>query len=159
MTRSKSNASDPFASAVRILSGRDMSEAELRQRLARFGFSVTAIDQAIGKCLDYDYLNDRRYALARTRSLVRSGKGVGRKILLDLKQRGIPEALAQEAWDTVSAELPPETILRELLGRRFADFDYAQASDRERRRLVGYLQRRGFPLELIFAVLREGDWS
>lgn len=159
MTRSKSNASDPFASAVRILSGRDMSEAELRQRLARFGFSVAAIDQAIGKCLDYDYLNDRRYALARTRSLVRSGQGVGRKILLDLKQRGIPEALAHEAWETVSAELPPETILRELLDRRFADFDYAQASDRERRRVIGYLQRRGFPLELIFALLRDGDWS
>ena len=159
MNRSKSNASDPFTSAVRILSGRDMSEAELRQKLARFGFSVAAIDQAIGKCLDYDYLNDRRYALLRTRSLVRSGKGVGRKILLDLKQRGIPEALAHEVWETVSIEMPPETILRELLGRRFADFDYAQASDRERRRVVGYLQRRGFNLELIFAVLRDGDFS
>lgn len=155
METSKSNASDPFASALRLLSGRDLSEAELRRKLARFGFSPSDIDTAVSKCHEYNYLDDRRYALMRARSLARSGKGVGRKIILDLKQRGIDEATAQNALEEISAETPPEQVMRDLLERRFASFDFHQASERERRRVIGYLQRRGFSLDLIFSVLRE----
>ncbi len=156
MDKSKSNASDPFAAALRLLSGRDMSEAELRRKLARFGFSAAAIDGAVSRCLDYNYLDDRRYALLRARSLARSGRGVGRKILLDLKQRGIDATTAEQTLDIISQETPPAEILQDLLQRRFVGFNFHQASDRERRRVVTYLQRRGFPLELIFSTLRDG---
>ncbi len=157
MVTSPSNASDPFASALRLLSNRDMSEAELRRKLARFGFSTSEIDAAISKCHDYNYLDDRRYAMLRARNLAHSGKGVGRKIILDLKQRGIDETTAYQVLEEISAEIPPEQVMRDLLQRRFSHFDYHQADDRERRRVIGYLQRRGFPLDLIFGVLRDTE--
>ncbi len=155
MAKSKSNASDPFASALRLLSSRDMSEAELRRKLARFGFSTHEIDDAVSKCREYDYLDDQRYALLRARSLAQSGKGVGRKIVLDLKQRGIDETTACQALEKIAIETPPEQVMRDLLERRFSNFNYHQAEDRERRRVVGYLLRRGFSLDLIFSVLRD----
>ena len=155
METSKSNASDPFTTALRLLSGRDLSEAELRRKLAKFGFSASDIDSAIDKCHEYRYLDDQRYALARARSLAQSGKGVGRKIMLDLKQRGIDEATACQALEDIAAEIPPEQAMRDLLERRFSQFSYDQASDKERRRVVSYLQRRGFALDLIFTILRE----
>ena len=153
--RSRSSASDAFAAALRLLTRRDRSETELRDKLRQFGFSVSAIDGAMEKCREYGYLDDRRYATERARSLMRSGRGVGPKILLDLRRRGIDEGVARQSLETAENEFFRGQILRDLLERRFPSFDYVTADDRERRRVVGFFQRRGFSMEQIFAILRE----
>lgn len=155
MVRSKSNASDPFAAALRILTRQDRSEAELHDKLKQLGFSAAAIDTAIDKCRDYNYLNDKRYALERARAMFRTGGGVGTKVLLELRRRGIDEALAQQTLETVTDELDPELLLREQLRRRFPDFNYQSADERQRRRVVSFFQRRGFTLGEIFRILKE----
>ena len=104
MATSKSTASDPFAAALRVLTRCDRSEAELRSKLKQFGFSASAIDSAVEKCFAYNYLDDRRYALERARALMRSGRGVGRKVLLELRRRGIDEATASQALEEASSE-------------------------------------------------------
>ncbi len=155
MEKSKSTASDPFARALRVLGHRDHSEAELRDKLERFGFAAPAIDATIARCLRYDYLDDRRYALARCREMLRTGRGVGPKILLDLRRRGIGEDLAREALDQASSECTPREVLRQQLDRRFSGFDYASAGEKERRRVVSFFQRRGFDLGTIFSELKK----
>lgn len=154
MARSKSNASDPFSAALRLLTRRDRSEAELRQKLLQFGFAVTAIDETVTKCREYGYLDDERYALNRARSLMSSGRGVGRKVRQDLYQRGLCENIVDKTLNALEEELSPTRILEQQLVRRFPDFNYANADQRERRRVVGYFQRRGFALDQIFAVLK-----
>lgn len=154
MTRSKSNASDPFAMALRLLTGRDRSTAELRQRLSEAGFPAEAVEDALQRCRSCHYLDDRRYARERARTLLRSGRGSGRKILYDLRQRGIPEAEAAEALARAEEEYPPEQMLREQLQRRFPGFTWNGADDRERRRVIAYFQRRGFPLGEILNLLQ-----
>ena len=47
-------------------------------------------------------------------------------------------------------------VLRELVARRYPSYDHQQADDRERRRVIQYLQRRGFTLSDILSVLQEG---
>ena len=153
--RSRSSASDAFAAALRLLTRRDRSETELRDKLRQFGFSVSAIDGAMEKCREYGYLDDRRYATERARSLIRSGRGVGPKILRDLRHRGIEEDVARQALETAENEFFPDQILRDQLERRFPSFDYTAADDRGRRRVVSFFQRRGFSLEQIFAILKE----
>ena len=155
MEKSRSTASDPFARALRILGRRDHSEAELRAKLSRFGFSASAIDETVKRCYSYDYLDDQRYALARCREMLRSGRGVGPKVLLDLKRRGIAETIAREALQVAGEELSPAQVLRQQLARRFGQFDYAAANEKERRRVVSYFQRRGFDLATIFAELKK----
>jgi len=157
MARSKSSASDPFVVALRLLTRRDRSEAELREKLEQFGFSTSNIDQTIVRCREYNYLDDQRYALERARALMRSGRGVGQKILLDLRRRGIAAETAEQALATATSELETDQLLRDLLDRRFPGFNYRQAAERERRRVVGFFQRRGFPLELIFRVIKEEE--
>lgn len=157
MARSKSNVSDPFAAALRLLTRCDRSEAELRERLERFGFSASAIDQTLARCREYNYLDDQRYALERTRAMLRSGRGIGRKILLDLRRRGIALEVAEQALTTASEEFDSIQLLQDLLERRFPDFNFAGADQRERRRVVGFLQRRGFSLEQIFTVLKNQE--
>lgn len=154
MATSSSNASDPFATALRLLTGRDRSEAELSAKLRQLGFSALEIDTTIAKCRDYNYLNDQRYALERARALFRSGKGVGHKVLLDLRRRGIDEATAVQALEETSSEFETRQLLREQLQRRFPNFDYLAADDKLKRRVISYFQRRGFVLGEIFSVLK-----
>ena len=155
MDKSKSKDSKAFSAALRLLTRCDRSETELRQKLEQFGFSLPAIESTIEKCREYNYLDDSRYATERARSLMRTGRGVGRKILLDLRRRGIDANLAQQAVIVAEDEFSPADLLREQLQRRFANFNYATADNRERRRVIGFFQRRGFPLSEIFQAIKE----
>ncbi|MEA3545294.1 MAG: regulatory protein RecX [Thermodesulfobacteriota bacterium] len=172
MDRSKSNASSSlsgfadcneksaaksFAAALRLLTRRDRSETELRQKLEQFGFSLFTIDAAIEKCRKYNYLDDNRYATERARSMMRTGRGVGRKIALDLRRRGVDDTIIQQALETAGDEFPAADLLREQLNRRFSTFCYATADNRERRRVIGFFQRRGFSLEQIFTIFKENQ--
>lgn len=154
-----SNASDAFSVALRLLSRCDRSEAQLRARLRERGFTAEAISAAIERCHHYHYLDDQRYALARTRTLVRSGKGVGGRILQDLRQRGIEEDVARHALDQVADEFNLEVVFQQELSRRFPAFCYMEASTKERRRVVSYFQRRGFAVEDIFTWLKQTSLS
>jgi len=144
-----------FAAALRLLTRRDRSETELRQKLGQFGFSLSAIDSAVAKCREYNYLDDSRYATERARSMMRTGRGVGSKIRFDLRRRGIDETAIHQALEIAASEFPAADLLREQLNRRFSTFSYATADNRERRRVIGFFQRRGFPLEQIFTILKE----
>lgn len=157
MRKSRSTASDLFSHALRILGRRDHSEAELRQKLERFDVPVAVIDETIERCYSYNYLNDERYAQAKSREMLRNGRGVGPRILLELRRRGIKESLAHEALQSASEEFPAEEVFLQQLERRFAGFSYTEASDKERRRVVSYFQRRGFELGTIFTLLRKGQ--
>ena len=150
--RMKTNS---FAAALRILTRRDRSETELRQKLEQFGFSSPAIETAIKKCREYNYLDDNRYATERARALMRTGRGVGAKVLLDLRHRGIDEITAQQAVSSAEKEYPSARLLQEQLQRRFQNFNYATADNRERRRVISFFQRRGFSLNEIFQAIKE----
>jgi len=154
-TNRKSSASDPFAVALRLLTGRDRSCAELRRRLLERGFATEAVDDALRRCRDYGYLDDRRYAHSLARQLFASGRAVGTRARLELQQRGLAEELIDEALAAVDAESRQPELLHELLQRRWPGYDDRSADDKQRRRIVAWFQRRGFPLAQIFATLKQ----
>lgn len=154
---SKSTASDACAAALRLLTGRDFSEAGLRKKLLQLGFSAENVEAACRYCHQYRYLDDQRYALERARQLMRSGRGIGRKILYDLRQRGIDEHTAAAALEQVGEEFDPLALLREQLQLRFPGFVYHQADEKLKRRVFSYFQRRGYRLDQLFTVLNDND--
>ena len=155
MDQSKSTVSKCFNAALRVLTRSEKSETELRKKLQQFGFSVSAIEAAVIKCREYNYLNDNRYALERARTMLRTGRGVGTKIVYDLRRRGLDDVAVAQALETATSEVSTTDLLRQQFQRRFATFNYASADNRERRRVVNFFQRRGFPLEQIFTILHE----
>ena len=138
---------DAFQLALLLLTGRDHSEAELASKLRRRQFSPPAIEETIHRCRELGYLDDRRYALAKARSLMTQGRAVGHSLAADLRRRGIDPELAAAAMETVAEEIPQEDLLEKFFFRRFSGFDFENADSRERSRVVNYLLRRGFPLE------------
>ena len=157
MDQSKSSVSKCFNAALRVLTRSEKSETELRKKLQQFGFSVSAIDATVIKCREYNYLNDNRYALERARTMLRTGRGVGIKIIYDLRRRGLDDCAVEQALETATSEISTSDLLRQQFKRRFPTFDYASADQRERRRVVSFFQRRGFKLEQIFTILQESS--
>jgi len=157
--RTKSNkpapAGEPWLVALRMLGRRDYSVAELSRRLQEKGVDRGRVREVVGRCLDCGYLDDARYAAQRARGMMREGRAVGPRILADLRHKGIDEATAEAALEQARREHSDTDVLARILERRFPDFDYAGASERERRRVVHFLQRKGFPLNCIFEKLTE----
>jgi len=140
---------------LRLLSVRDHSRSELHAKLQRRGFSAEAIDPLLQRAAELGYLDEARFALSRARSLVRQGKAVGARLTQELQRHGLAPETADEAMEAVAEEFPTEDVLRDLLARRFSQFSYHRADDRERGRVIRFFQRRGFPLALVLSILKE----
>lgn len=150
-----SKQTNAWSTALRILTRRDHSVAELRGRLTEKGFNSEEVEEAIQRCLDHDYLNDERFATNRATSLMKQGRAVGHRIVLDLHQRGIQETLAEQALASARETHNETALLAELLDRRFPDFKFNLASAKEKRRVISFLQRRGFTIGLIMEHLTQ----
>ena len=156
MTRHSSRMKKPdaFAAALRLLTARERSEQELTERLKVKGFTEEACREAVTRCRELGYLDDRRFARCRARQLLESGRAVGMRLLIDLQQHGIAEALARETLAELDQEFNQQIILAELLQRRFGRFDYYKAEDREKRRVIHYFLRRGFDLAAVLECIK-----
>lgn len=140
---------DPWPTALRILSRRDYSCSELRSKLIDKGFAPDRIEETLTRGQELGYLNDERFATNRAASLMNQGRAVGYRVLQDLRQRGISDELAEQALARAREDFDEQNLLADLLIQRFPGFAYQSAPAREKRRVVNFLQRRGFSLGLI----------
>ncbi len=140
--------------ALNLLARRDHSSAELSRKLAARGFAAEEIDTAISRLHALAYLDDRRYAEQWAARAVREGTAVGPRLRLELRRRGIPPEMVEAAMAAAGEELDERQAIGELLARRFAGFDPAAATQQEKRRVVGWFQRRGFSLSAILDGMR-----
>lgn len=159
MPRRKSSPApgDPWATALRLLARRDYGTEELRQRLLAKEFPAAAVEQVIIRGIELGYLDDARHVERLTRALLTTGRAVGPLLTLELRRRGLPDELIRTALVEARASGGEDEALRALISRRFPDFDYTAAADRERRRVVLFLQRRGFALDRILTELKRTD--
>ena len=139
--------------ALRLLEHMDRTEKGLQDRLIQGGFSEAAAEDAVAYVKDYGYVNDYRYALNYI--LYRIHSKSRQKIFQELLQKGISRDVASEAWEEASdLEEPDETrLLRTAIEKKCSPGD--TLDDKAMRRLYGYLQRRGFRMGDITAVLDE----
>ena len=148
-TEPKTDRGNPWSTALRILTRRDHSQAELRKKLIDKGFDTKLVQSTLQRCVELGYLDDARYAMTRATSLMNQGRAVGHRILADLRQHGISEKLAEQALAAAREACDEDTLLAGLLARKFPDFNYNAAPAGEKRRVVNFLQRRGFAISRI----------
>ncbi len=144
-----------LALAVRLLARRDHGTAELAQKLARRGVAPATAAAVIARLQEKGYLDDRRYAEQWARGATESGRGYGPRLRLELSRRGIAAEIVDEVVAAIGASHDERSVIAAVMGRRFSGFDPATATEKEKRRIVHYLQRRGFSVGEIFAFLRE----
>ena len=140
----------PTAKALAIgwLARRDLSRAELSQRLRRRGIEPTEIERVLDDLILLGYLSDARYATAVVAQ--RKGRYGKRAIVHALKERGIG---ADESAGAL-AQLADVDELEQASALWQQRFGAAPANDREKARQVRFLQARGYGLSIALAVLR-----
>jgi regulatory protein len=140
-----------YLAALRILTRSDRSLADLGNRLRQKNYPEDQIQAALERCLELGYLNDRKLAARLSRDLVENGRAVGRRLLQELKKKGIPQEIAEQAAQEAGEQVVAEQQIAELLQRRFPDFDPHTAEQAQRRRIIGFFQRRGYRIDEIFS--------
>jgi len=142
-----------YALALRLLTGRARSVADLRRRLQRKGCETADIEQALSRCLELGYLNDEQYATDLASGLMRRGTAVGYRLRQELKKQGIDASLAAKVIEHCSREFDENEILAAVMQRRYADIDLTNLDKKQKQRIINYLQRHGFDLAMILQYL------
>jgi regulatory protein len=145
-------AADAYTQGLAWLARRELSEAQIRTRLAKRGVDDAAIDEAIDRLKQERALDDRRVAAAFARSAVNL-KGRGRaRIRRDIEALGIDRDLARAAVDEVFGEIDEAALLDKALTRRWPRV--GAPDQRALHRIYRALLQQGFPADKVLAALR-----
>lgn len=140
--------------ALRILTARDYTVARLREKLHGRGFDETDTEAALGRLVSEGWVDDRRFAERFADSALSSGRYYGPRLRQEMRRRGLQPELVSEVLGRVLVERDETGEVCAIVERRFSGFSFSTASDREKRRTIGFLQRRGFSLSAILRALR-----
>lgn len=130
--------------AMGLLSYRPRSQGELRRRLKEKGHEEDTITQVLERLTRAGLVNDLEFARYWIENRFQFNPRGVRALRQELWQKGIDDATIDAALDGYDEEEAAARATQKALGR-------LQRLDPEtfRRRLNGYLQRRGFPYPII----------
>ena len=136
--------------AVRLLSRREHSAFEIRDKLHKRDFDEAEIEQAIIELQQGGWLSDERFAEAYIR--MRQMKGFGPiRIAMELNERGVKDSIVDDylqADDEAWQQGLEQQYLKKYKNRLIADYN-----DKAKR--IRFLQYRGFPLDAIYQVVND----
>ena len=141
-----------YLDGLKMLARRELSEMQVRQRLARKGHETEAIDEAVAQLRDERALDDNRVAEAIARSetsLRRRGKV---RVRMQIERTGISKETAKRAVDEVFGAIDDGALLQSSLTKRLRGRDTI-ADDREFQRIYRYLIAQGFESDQVMRAL------
>jgi regulatory protein len=145
--------------AVGALGRRMRSVAELKRLLrprveAETEYGQTLVELVIRRLKDQGYLNDARYAAAYSSFRRENEKFGRRRVITDLKIKGVHAEVIEKAVESVYEGVSEERLAREYLKRK----RLVKPKDRKQSaRIFRQLMRAGFAAKTIFAILKRWD--
>jgi regulatory protein len=137
-----------YEAAIHLLSYRPRSEREMRQRLRRRGTAPDVVDETIERLRASHYLDDAAFAQFWRESRDTLSPRSGRLIRSELMSKGVD---AGTATSTVEGLDDEEAAYRAASKRLKAH--QGESYEVFRRRLGGFLTRRGFSYDVVRRVL------
>ncbi len=137
----------------RLLKFRLRSEKELNDRLTQKGFSAEVIKAVIGRLIELELVDDRKYAKELIIARLKRPFGINR-IRVDLIKRGIGKEIIEEELANIKDSESEAEIVKELTQKRILKY---QGIEREKvkQRIYGYLTRRGFSNSAIIKAIKD----
>lgn len=155
--------------ALALLSHRARTRQELARKLRTKGFGAERVDACLRRLEEKGLLDDTAVAAALVRDRLRHRPRGEARLVSELRAKGIERTVASETIARVFAdeEVTDVALAREAasawLARRGAAVHEALGArsspdrDRARRRLYGYLARRGFRGDALTAAMEHAD--
>jgi regulatory protein len=139
--------------AYRLLTYRPRSRRELEEKLRDREFADDIVDSVVDLCARLGYLDDARFAEQWARSRVRL-RGFGRRrIEQELRNKGIDRETVRDALDRLFEDSSEAEVARKEAEKKLKSLSRFDPEVR-RRRLAGFLERKGFSSEIIRSILR-----
>jgi regulatory protein len=128
---------------LKLVAGRELSEAQVRQRLTRKEHAPAAIDEAIARLKAERAIDDVRVAEAIARTETSSKRRGKLRVRMQIERAGISPAVARKVVDDIFAEVDADGLLEAALTRRMLGREKIE-DDKEYQRLYRYLLNQGF---------------
>jgi regulatory protein len=141
-----------YVDGLKMLARRELSEQQVRQRLARKQHEPGEIDAAIARLREERALDDARVAAAIARSETSIRKRGKLRVRMQIERAGISKDVAKRAIDEVFGNLDDDTLLQASLAKRLRGRETI-ADDREFQRLYRYLIVQGFESDRVIKAL------
>ena len=142
-------ASDLWNKSLDILSRREHSVSELRNKLIRFNPDPNDLKEVIERLITSNFLDDKRFASAFIRSKAESGYGPN-YISQYLTKKGIPS----DKYDIYSLEIDWEDKCLTQFNKKRRN---KEINFKEKEKILRFLAYRGFSYEIIKNALKEFD--
>jgi regulatory protein len=145
---------DALTTALTLLSRRELSTRQLRDRLARRKFHCDEIDKVIDRLTRDRTLDDHRVAVAWARNEASVRRHGRRRVFQQLLRLGIQADMANDAVAEVFAEIDEAAMLDQAIARRLKGHTLDTLDAKAVARIVRGLVGQGFAPAQIYARLR-----
>jgi regulatory protein len=122
-----------------FLSYRARTEKEMRDRLAKYGYSEAVIEEVLARMTRHGYVDDSSFAAQWVENRSEFRPRGARALRMELRQKGVTDKRIDQAVDNLDeAELALRAARKQA--RRYEDLEW----DAFRKKMYGFLARRGF---------------
>ena len=150
MKKSKTDKATSYA--YRLFSIRQRSEKELRDRLYEKGFKKDTVNKVISLFKEKKVIDDFKFAKNWIESRMRLNPKGEAFLRRELRSKGVELALIEEALK--SKENNEASVARELADKKMKTLN-KEPKEKARRKLFGFLARRGFDFDTVNEVIKE----
>lgn len=140
--------------ALKVSNFRPRSAEELRQKLCDKGFSQDVIEEVLAEFAKKGILNDAKFAKLWIESRLHSNPKAAFLLRRELSRKGVKDEVIDQAIRESAGEHSEYDTVKTLAESRMAALKGLDAAT-VKRRLFGYLKRRGFSTEIIMRVIND----
>jgi regulatory protein len=140
--------------AVRILTHRDHSRYELKQKLRQRGFASEVIDAVILDCKRLNYIDDTRTARIYISQLKRKRFGI-RHIRMALKKKRLYDAAIENILIENYAKIEERKNADKLFEKKMKTFNREGDLKKRKDKIYRFLYARGFNKDIIADLIRD----
>lgn len=144
--------SQAYNYALRLLKIRPRSENEIRFRLSQKKYSQDVAETLIKSLKDLGYVDDFNFSVSWVREGINRPLGL-RRLEFELRQKGIDKEIIESVLTQAKKEHPEREIASNLVKDKFKKIITKEIDHKIKRKIQGYLLRRGFSPEIIMDVL------
>ena len=139
--------------SLKIITGRDMTEGMIKDKLKEDLYPEDIIDSVIEKLKNERLINDERFIRGFIEG--KSSKKSKRDIMIALSSKRVNMNMAERIYDELSSEgslSDEKELIIKLLEKRHYDFENADFDERQKQ--IRYLMGKGFSFDSIHSALK-----
>ncbi len=139
--------------ALRLFKLRPRSRTELVDKMAAKGYDHALIMGIVDELAVIGLIDDDAFAKAWLQYRLNRPLGL-RRITQELVEKGIPKDVIRSHWDAIRENYDELEVVRQLAIKRARQYNNLVPLKRKKR-VMDYLIRRGFQLDVIMKVMKE----